>query len=78
MKKSDIPEFRLRKSHHFVHQPRSSLTNVQRDGWVGIWAPKKFTVKMRNDLNIINRSFFESMWIEISRPLTQKLLINVA
>ena len=33
---------------------------------------------MRNDLNTINRSFFVSMWIEIGKLLTQKLLFNVA
>ena len=76
--KTDIPEFYLCNSHHFFHQPRSSLTNVQRGGGVGICVPKQFEVKMRNDLNTINRSFFESMWIEIGKPLTQKLLINVA
>ena len=75
--KTYIPRFYLCNSHHFVHQPNSSLTNVQRGGGVGIRAPIQFTVKMRNDLNTINRSFFESMWIEIGKPLTQKLLINV-
>ena len=75
---TDIPVFHLCNSHHFNHQPRSSLTNVQRGGVVGIWAPKQFTVKMRNDLNTINRSFFGSMWIDIGKPLTQKLLISVA
>ena len=76
--KTDIPEFYLCKSLHFVRQPRSSLTNVQRGGGVDIWAPKQFTVKMRNDLNTTKISFFESMWIEIGKPLTQKLLVNVA
>ena len=33
---------------------------------------------MRNDLNTIKRSFFESMWIEFGKPLSEKLLINVA
>ena len=32
----------------------------------------------RNDLNTINRSFFESLWIEVTEPLNEKLLINVA
>ena len=76
--KSDIPDFCWCKSYHFVHQPRSSLTNVQRGGGVGIWAPKQFSVKMRNDLNTISSRFFESMWIENGNPSTQKLLINVA
>ena len=43
--KTDIPEFHLCNSHHFVHQPKSSLTNVQRGGGVGIRAPEQFTVK---------------------------------
>ena len=76
--KTDIPEFYLCNSLHFVHQPRSSLSNVQRVRGEGIWAPKQFTVKMRNDLNTIKRSFFESLWIEFGKPLSQKLLINVA
>ena len=74
MKKLTFPGF-LCNIHHFVHQPRSPLTNIQRDGGVGIWAPKQFTVKMRNDLNTINGRFFESMWIEIGKLLT---LINIA
>ena len=77
-RKTHIPEFYLCNSYHFVHQPRSSLIFVQRGGGLGIWAPKQFTVQMRNDLNTINRSFFESLWIEIGKLLTQKLLINVA
>ena len=44
---TDIPEFYPCNSHHFVQQPRSSLTNVQIGGGVGIWAPKQLTVKMR-------------------------------
>ena len=77
IEKTEITEFYLCNSHHFVHQPRSSLTNVQRGGGVGIWAPNQFTIKIRNDFTTVI-SFFESMWIEIGNPLTQKLLINVA
>ena len=55
---TDIPEFYLCNSFHLVHQARSSLTNVQRGGGVAIWSPRQFTVKMRNDLNTINESFF--------------------
>ena len=29
-------------------------------------------------MNTINRSFFESLWIEVTEPLKEKLLINVA
>ena len=39
---------------------------------------KDVNVKIRNDLNTINRSFFESLWIEVTEPLKKKLLINVA
>ena len=33
---------------------------------------------MRNDLIIINPSFFESMWNEIGEPFTEELPINAA
>ena len=73
-----IPDSFLSSSHQFVHQPRSSSTELERGGGVGIWIPKKFSIKKRNDLNTINRSFFESLWIEVTEPLNEKLLINVA
>ena len=68
MKKTDIAEFYLCKSHHFVHRPRSSLTNVPRGGGIGIWAPKNFTVKMRNDLNTINRIFLSQCGLKLVSP----------
>ena len=72
-----IPDSLLSSSHQFIHQPRSS-TELERGGGVGIWIPKQFSIKIRNDLNTINRSFFKSLWIEATEPLKGKLLINVA
>ena len=72
-----IPDSFLCSSHQFIHQPRSSLTESERGGGVYIWIPKQFSTKI-NDLNTINRSFFESLWIEVTEPLKEKLLINVA
>ena len=71
-KKTDILEFYLFNSHHFVHQPRSSLTDVQRGGGVGIWAPKQLTVKMRNDLNTIKRSFLSQCGLKMVSAFNTK------
>ena len=73
-----IPDSFLCTSHQCIHQPRSSLTELERGGGVGIWTPKQFSIKIRNDLSTINWSFFfESLWIEVIEPLKEKLLINV-
>ena len=29
-------------------------------------------------MNSINRSFFESLWVEISNPFQEKLLVNIS
>ena len=72
-----IPDSFLSSIYQFIHQPRSSSTELERGGGVGIWIPKKLSIKIRNDLNTINRSFFESLWIEVPEPLREKLLLNV-
>ena len=61
-----IPDSFLSSSHQFIHQPRSSSTELERGGGIGIWIPKKFSIKKGNDSNTINRSFFESLWIEVT------------
>ena len=76
--KNTIPDSFLCSIHQFIHQPRSSSTEFERGGGVGIWIPKQFSIKIRINLNTINRSFFESLWIEVTEPLKEKLLINVA
>ena len=73
-----IPLNLLSNNHHFVHQSRSKLTQLTRGGGVGIWVPNTFKHKIRNDLNSINRSFFESLWLEIQAPFKEKLLVNVS
>ena len=73
-----IPDSFLSSSRRFIHQPRSSSTELEKGGGVDICIPKKFSIKIRNDLNTINRSCFESLWIEVTEPLKEKLLINVA
>ena len=65
-------------NHHFVHQSISKLTQLTRGGGVGIWVPNTLNNKIRNDLNSINRSFFESLWLEIQAPFKEKLLVNVS
>ena len=64
-----IPCSFLSNCHQFIHQPRSSSTELERGGGVDIWMPKKFSIKIRNDLNTINQSFFESLCIEVTEPL---------
>ena len=54
------------------------MTQLTRGGGVGIWVPNTFKHKIRNDLNSINRSFFESLWLEIQAPFKEKLLVNVS
>ena len=49
-----------------------------RGGGVGIWVPNTFKHKIRNDLKSFNRSFFESLWLEIQAPLKKNLLVNVS
>ena len=73
-----IPDSFLCSSHHSIHQPRSSSTELERGGGVGIWRPKQFSIKIRSDLNTTNQSFFESLGIAVTEPLKEKLLINVA
>ena len=73
-----IPLNFLSNNHHFVHQSRSKLTQLTRGGGVGIWVENTFKHKIRNDLNSIYRSFFESLWLEIQAPFKEKLLVNVS
>ena len=68
----------LSNNHHFVHQSRSKMTQLTRGGGVGIWVTNTFKHKIRNDLNSINRSFFESLWLEIQAPFKEKLPVNVS
>ena len=39
---------------------------------------RKFTADIKPSLETVDESFFESIWVEITDPLTEKLLINVS
>ena len=57
---------------------RSSKTGVNKCGGVTIWVPGDISSKQRNDLNVLNESFFESLWVEISGLSVNKILINAS
>ena len=43
-----------------------------------MWVSRDITSKHQNDLNVLNESFFESLWAEISGLLNGKILFNAS
>ena len=72
------PESFLSPKHKLYLKSRSSKTGVNKGGGVAIWVPRDISSKQRNDLNVFNESFFESLWVEISGLLVNKILINAS
>ena len=72
------PETFLSPKHKFYSKSRSSKTGVNEGGGVAIWVPRYISSKQRNDLNVLNESFFESLWVEISGLSVSKILINAS
>ena len=68
----------LTASHTFFGKCRSEKTGAAKGGGVGIFVPKKFTADIKSSLETVDESFFESFWVEITDPLTEKLLVNVS
>ena len=56
----------------------SSKTEVNKGGGVAIWIPRDISSKQLNDLNVLNESFFKSLWVEISELLVNKILIKAS
>ena len=79
LNETDIyPENLLSPKHKFYSKSRSSKTGVNKGGGVAIWVPWDISSKQRNDLNVLNESFFESLWVEISGLSVSKILINAS
>ena len=79
LNETDIfPENFLSPKHKFYSKSRSSKTGVNKGGGVAIWVPRDISSKRRNDLNVLNESFFESLWVEISGLSVSKNLINAS
>ena len=62
--------------HKFYSTSRSSKTGVNKGGGVAIWVPRDISSKQRNEVNVLNESFFESFWVEILGLSVKKILIN--
>ena len=79
LNETDIyPENFLSPKHKFYSKSRSSKSGVNKGGGVAIWVPRDISSKQRNDLNVPNESFFESLWAEISGLSVSKILINAS
>ena len=65
-------------SHTFFGKCRSEKTRASKGGGVGIFVSRKLTTDIESSLETVDESFFESIWVEITDPLTEKLLINVS
>ena len=66
LNETDIYPENFLSQHKFYSKSRSSKTGVNKGGGVAIWVPRDISSKQRNDLNVLNESFFESLWVEIS------------
>ena len=79
LNETDIyPENFLSPKHKFFSKSRSSKTGVNKGGGVAIWVPRDISSKQRNDLNLLNESFFEALWVEIPGLSVNKILINAS
>ena len=72
------PENFLSPQQKFYSKSRSSKTGVNKGGGVAIWVPRDKSSKQRNNLNVLNESFFESLWVEISGLSVNKILIKAS
>ena len=68
----------LTASHAFFGKCRSDEIGASKGGGVGIFVPKKFAADIKSSLETVDESFFESILVEITDPLTEKLLVNVS
>ena len=70
------PQKFLGPKHKFYSKSRSSKTGVNKGGDVAIWVLRDISSKQRNDLIVLNESFFESLWVEISELSVGRIPIN--
>ena len=46
-------------------------------GGVGIWIPKKIKFECIGEFELADPKFYETLWLELRNPLTEKCLINI-
>ena len=66
----------LSVEHNFLHKNRSQQTRAAKGGGVGIRIPKNIYFKRRREFELADPKFFETLWLELGNPLTEKCLIN--
>ena len=67
----------LSAEHIFLHKNRSQ-TGAAKGGGVGIWIPKNIIFKRRRQFELADPKFFETLWLALGNPLTEKCLINIS
>ena len=67
----------LSAEHNFLHKNWSHKTGAAKGGGVGIWIPKNINFKRRREFELADPKFFETLWLELGNPLTEKCLINI-
>ena len=61
----------LTASHTFFGKCRSDKTRTSKGGGVSIFVPKKISASINSsNETVVYESFFESIWVEITGPLT--------
>ena len=68
----------LSAEHNFLHKNRSHQTGAAKGGGVGIWIPKNIDFKLRREFDLADPKFFETLWLELGNPLTEKFFINIS
>ena len=63
-------------SHTSFGKCRSDKKGASKGGGVCIFVPKKFTADIKSSLETVDESFFESIWVEITDPLTENYLLT--
>ena len=61
-----------------MHKNRSHQTRAAKGGGVGIWIPKIINFKRRREFELADPKFFETLWLELGNPITEKCLINIS
>ena len=66
----------LTASHTFFGKCRSEKTGASKGGGVGIFVPKKFTASIKSSIKTVDKSFFDTIWVEITDSLTENYLLT--
>ena len=68
----------LSAEHNFLHKNRSHQTGAAKGGGVGICIPEKIYFKRRREFELADPKVFETLWLELDIPITEKCLINIS